>query len=318
MIVNLLSPVTLVPKTEQPVLIKAPRSTNPNAYQLGNNPEPNTALPFPTGIFKDFSETSYAQLLTPASTPDPKAALFEEIKGIFNNDTVYNEWKAFAESKNIDANKLQQFKKALTDLKTQLGGDRFEKMLGEPYRGQDNIYHNSDAMKRLAPGKPNEDAGGFYGVILDDNSTVDKWINAVWTRGDEYGEGKIGAPYVACSALERLDSNHVHQQIVLDIPFPFGNKMTLNDSYKRPYAGLGSEVSWKLIKDEEKPWACLNDKKGTTMNVNVGLWRFIPIGPNKLIVWYATQSEVEGADPTDGQAVDALKDNVEAFYKAAH
>lgn len=282
--------------------------------------------------------TATALVATPSpATIDPREPLFEQIRTIFGNDTLFNEWKPYAISLGLSVAQLQAFKKALEEVKSILGADDFRTLLSRVFAGdKDNIITRQ--LRYVSKGRSaNTSEDAFHGFVVVE-TTPDRLKRTVWDHGNDYGEGGIGAPYVDCSKImRRISPTRVLQQIVIDLPpLPgVGDKMTLNDTTLTRWGGAGWSVDWTLQKDAMMKWECLTctrvdlpllgltkvvptcNDEGTTMHANVGHWRFLPLGPSKSLVWYATHSEVIGFDPPDDQAIGAVKGNIAAFTKAA-
>lgn len=268
-----------------------------------------------------------------AQSADPREPIFEEIRGIFGDETLYSDWRAWIDGlSDVTPERLADYRDALREIREAVetrgegvDGDEgnFRTLLTRSFGDDpDNIIAREwDCEEQRCLGSGADEL--YQGFVLADVS-VDRLRRAIWNHGNEYGEGQIGAPYVACSQIVRRDSaTHILQQIVLDIPWPAGNDMTLNDTHLRQWGGLGWMVGWDLVDpasttSEDRQWRCLDDENDeVTLESNAGYWRLLPIGPSSTLIWYGTQSEVSGLDPTSGQATDALKENIQAFVRAA-
>lgn len=265
-----------------------------------------------------------AQLQPPSIPPqptvqtDPRQDTYNQIKAIFENEVVYKEWEAWITKQNPNIKDLVSYAKALKQLKDFLGKTNFEKVLITPF-GNDTNNIIVKQTRRMTPPRSNTEHDTYQGVVLD-HVAATRLKNAVWMHGNDYGTGKIGAPYVACSSIEkRISPTQVIQQIVFDIPFPAANLMTMNDTSLSSHGGFGWEIQWTGLEDKNAPWKCLDtDNKETDFNFNFGQWRFLPIAGEKTIIWYATQSDSKSLNAPDSTAKSALRDNILAFSSAAH
>ncbi len=263
-----------------------------------------------------FHDTPIKAAMVPAAAvSDPSDALFSEIRSLFNNEAVYAEWLGMVSGK-ITLAQLRHYRDALKKIRDFVGADVLAIILTTPFAGKKKNI-SVFTTKHLGTGRGDwPESKAFHGFVLDDAS-ADSFKGAIWDRGNDYGKGKIEAPFVSCSKVTPITATRVHQQIVFDIPWPASNKMTLNDTTLQRHGGIGWEVSWTLIKDTTIKWACL-DAEGTTFLYNKGHWRLLPIGPKKTLLWYATESDVTGLDAPSWEATKALRGNIKAFSEAAH
>lgn len=253
--------------------------------------------------------------------PDAETALlqgaYDTIKSIFADETISREWEAWIKTQNPTKEKLVAYAQDLQRLKNFLGNADFQKVITTPFDDNtDNIIVRQ--TQHMTPQRMEQAHDTYQGIVRTDVS-VDRLKNAIWQHGDAYGAGEIAAPYVACSSIERkISASRVVQQIVLDIPWPGENLMTMNDTELTRYGAFGWEIAWTGLSEGDASWRCLDtSNSGTDFNFNLGQWRLLPISGNKTIIWYATKSDSKGLNAPDNKAKSALCENILAFSKAA-